>query len=144
MTMPNAMVVQSSIARPMRAASVMCGRVFAWIGGTAISLVLGLGRLSCAIVGEIAMQFLMVALWFRWAVKFAAWACILSAALLQYQVPSSAGQNLFMFGVGLVAMIVARGMTILEYRIRQRRFLIMAGSYRSALRFRRGLDEPFL
>jgi hypothetical protein len=74
MTMPNAVAVQSSIARPMRAASVMCGRVFAWIGGTAISLVLGLGRLTRAIVGEVTIQFLMDALWFRWLVKFASWA----------------------------------------------------------------------
>jgi hypothetical protein len=34
-------------------------------------------------------------------------------------------------------------MTVLEYRIRQRRFLIMAGDYRSALRFSGGRDEPF-
>ncbi|MDD2859443.1 MAG: hypothetical protein PHT60_14795 [Acidiphilium sp.] len=62
---------------------------------------------------------------------------------MQYQVPSSERQNLLMLGVGLVAMIVARGMTVLEYRIRQRRFLIMAGAYRSALRFRSSRDEPF-
>lgn len=143
MTMPNAVVVQSSIARHSRAASAMLGRVFAWIGGTAIGLVLGLGRVARAIIGEIAMQFLMVALWFRWLVKLAAWACILSAAILQYQVPSTAGQNLLMFGVGLVAMIMARGMTVLEYRIRQRRFLIMAGDYRSAIQFLGSVDEPF-
>jgi hypothetical protein len=143
MTMPNAVAVQSSIARPVRAASDMLGRVFAWIGGTAIGLVLGLGRLARAIIGEIAMQFLMVALWFRWLVKLAAWACILSAAILQYQVPSSEGQNLLMFGVGLVAMIVARGMTVLEYRIRQHRFLIMVGGYRSTIRFLGSVDESF-
>ncbi len=141
--MPNAVVVQSSIARPVRAASAMLGRVFAWIGGTAIGLVLGLGRLARAIVGEVAMQFLMVALWFRWLVKLAAWCCILSAALLQYQVPSTEGQNLLIFGVGLVAMVLARRMTVLEYRIRQRRFLVMAGAYRSALRFPGSHDEPF-
>ncbi|MCW8309489.1 hypothetical protein AruPA_20960 [Acidiphilium sp. PA] len=142
--MPNALVVQSSIAGSMRAASAVLGRIFAWIGGTAIGLVLGLGRLARAIIGEIAMQFLMVALWFRWAVKFAAWACILSAALLQYQVPGTEGQNLLMFGVGLVAMIVARGMTVLEYRISQHRFLIMARFDHPAVWFRRGLDEPFI
>jgi hypothetical protein len=48
-----------------------------------------------------------------------------------------------MFGVGLVAMIVARGMTVLEYRIRQHRFLIMVGGYRSAIRFLGSVDEPF-
>jgi hypothetical protein len=62
---------------------------------------------------------------------------------LQYQVPSTEGQNLLMFGVGLVAMIVARGMTVLEYRIRQRRFLIMTGDCRSAIQFLGSADEPF-
>ncbi len=142
--MPNAVVVQPSIARHARVAGAVLGRVFAWIGGGAIGLVLGLGRLARAILGEIAMQFLMVALWFRWLVKFVAWACILSAAILQYQVPGQAPQNLLMFGVGLVAMIAARGMTVLEYRIKQHRFLIMTGGYHSALRFSWGLDEPFI
>ncbi|OZB38183.1 MAG: hypothetical protein B7X48_14185 [Acidiphilium sp. 34-60-192] len=142
--MPNAVVVQSSIARPVRAASAMLGRVFAWIGGTAIGLVLGLGRLARAIIEELAMMFLMVVLWFRRLIKLAAWCCIFSAALLQYQIPSEMRQNLFMLSVGIVGMLVARGMTVLEYRIRQRRFLIMVGGYRSALRFRGVLDEPFI
>ena len=76
--------------------------------------------------------------------KLAAWACIISAAILQYQVPGTARQKLLMFGVALVAMILARGMTVVEYRIRQRRFLIMAGDFRSALRFRGVLDKPFI
>lgn len=87
------------------------------------------------------MQFLMVALWFRWLVKFGAWACILSADILQYQVPDQTRQNLLMFGVGLLAIVAARGMAVLEYRIRQYRFLIMAGAYRSALRFSASRDE---
>ena len=142
--MGNPPAVQSSIARYSRAASALLGRFFAWIGGTAIGLVLALGRLSRAIIDELAMMFLMVVLWFRRLIKLAAWCCIFSAALLQYQIPSEMRQNLFMLGVGIVGMLVARGMTVLEYRIRQRRFLIMAGDYRSALRFRGVLDEPFI
>lgn len=142
--MSNPPTVQSSIAYHVRVASALLGRAFAWIGAGAIGLVFALGRIARAILGEIAMQFLMIALWFRWLVKLAGWACVLSAAMLQYQVPGQARQNLLMFGVGLLAIVAARGMTVLEYRIRQHRFLIMAGAYRSALQFSASRDESFM
>jgi hypothetical protein len=143
MIMANPIAVPSIRSRLAHTAASLLGRYFAWVGGIAIGLALGLGRLAPAILGEIGMQFLLLALWFRWVVKLFAWLCILAAALLQYQSPGTERQNLLMLGAGLVAMVVERGLTVLHYRIRQHRMLLMAGVYPSALRFRTARDEPF-
>lgn len=142
--MANQVAVQSTRSRLARTAASLLGRYFAWVGGIAIGLVLGLARLAPAILREIGMQFLLLALWFRWLVNLFAWSCISAAALLQYQSPDTERQNLFMLGAGLVAMAVGRGLKVLHYRIRQHRMLVMAGAYPSGLRFRTSQDEPFI
>jgi hypothetical protein len=128
MTMPNAVVVQSSIARHSRAASTMLGRVFAWIGGTAIGLVLGLGRISIA---ELGIWLAMVILSFCGLAQVMTGLCMLGGVVFQYQVTSDSRQNMLMIGVGFVGSVAAHAIMIADYRIHQLRLDLRAGSYRS-------------
>jgi len=144
MNPPTEIVVHSRISPRARAASALLGRFFAFVGGIAIGIVVTLARISGAVVAEIFLQILLLILRLNVLVKIFGWGCILIGALFQYQDPSDLHENLFMIGFGVVTLIAARTMAVLEYRIRCYQERIMEGSYHTALRFPESSDEPFI